>query len=184
MLRKTLVALFAMASIGMLVPDVASARGGFGGGGFRGGGGFHGGGFRGGGIGMGGAGFRAAAMGPGFRAGPAVGFRAAGPVGFRGGTFAANSFRGGYYRPGFRHRGYPYVAAAIGAGLAYGATYPYGYGGYYDDSYYGNGYYATSYPYGDGYYDDYYYGTGGCVVLRKRVLTPYGWMLRPVQVCN
>jgi hypothetical protein len=178
MLRKMMVALFA------LVPDVASARGGFGGGGFRGGGGFHGGGFRGGGIGMGGAGFRAAAIGPGFRAGPAVGFRAAGPVGFRGGTFAANSFRGGYYRPGFRHRGYPYVAAAIGAGLAYGATYPYGYGGYYDDSYYGNGYYATSYPYGDGYYDDYYYGTGGCVVLRKRVLTPYGWMLRPVQVCN
>ena len=45
MLRKTIVALFAIASIGMLVPDVASARGGFGGGG-RGGGGF-GGGFRG-----------------------------------------------------------------------------------------------------------------------------------------
>ena len=137
MLRKTMVALFAMASVAMLVPDVASARGGFGGG--RGGGGFHGGGFgggfRGGGIGMGGAGFRAAAIGPGFRAGPAVGFRAAGPVGFRGGTLAANSFRGGYYRPGFRHRGYPYVAAAIGAGLAYGAAYPYyGYG--YDDGYY------------------------------------------------
>jgi hypothetical protein len=183
MLRKTMVALFAIASIGMLVPEVASARGGFGGGGFRGGGGFHGGGFRGGGIGMGGAGFRAAAIGPGLRAGGPVGFRAAGPVGFRGGTFAANSFRGGYYRPGFRHRGYPYVAAAIGAGLAYGTAYPYG---YYDNDGYGDGYsyYATSYPYGDGYYDDYYYGTGGCVVLRKRVLTPYGWMLRPVQVCN
>lgn len=169
MLRKTMVALFAMASVAMLVPDMASARGGFGGG--RGGGGFHGGGFRGGGIGMGGAGFRAAAIGPGFRA--------AGPVGFRGGTLAVNSFRGGYYRPGFRHRGYPYVAAAIGAGLAYGAAYPYGYG--YDD---GAGYYATPYPYGDGYSDDYYYGNGGCVILRKRVLTPYGWMLRPVQVCG
>ena len=186
MLRKTMVALFAMASVAMLVPDVASARGGFGGG--RGGGGFHGGGFRGGGIGMGGAGFRAAAIGPNFRAGPAVGFRAAGPVGFRGGTLAVNSFRGGYYRPGFRHRGYPYVAAAaIGAGLAYRPAYPYyGVGGYYDAGYYGygDGYDATGYPYDGGYSDDYYYGTSGCVVLRKRVLTPYGWMLRPVQVCG
>jgi hypothetical protein len=184
MLRKTLVALFVFASIGMLVPDVASARNAMGGGGFRGGGGFHGGGFRGGGIGMGGAGFRAAAIGPGFRAGGPVGFRAAGPVGFRGGTFAANQFRGGHYRPGFRHRAFPYVAAAaVGAGLAYGAGYPYG---YYDDGYYyGGGYsYAPSYPYGDGYYDDYYYGTSNCYILRKRVLTPYGWMLRPVQVCG
>ena len=109
MLRKAMAALFAIASVAMLVPDVASARGGFGGGG-RGGGGFHGGGFgggfRGGGIGMGGAGFRAAAIGPGFRAGPAMGYRGAGPMGFRGGTLAVNSFRGGYYRPGFRHRGF------------------------------------------------------------------------------
>src|SRR5260370_7901878 len=37
MLRKTMIALFAAASVGMLVPSVASARGGFGGGG----GGFH-----------------------------------------------------------------------------------------------------------------------------------------------
>ena len=136
MLRKTMVALFAIASIGILVPDVASARGGFGGG--RGGGGFHGGGgFRAGGIGMGGAGFRAA--------GP-VGFRAAGPVGFRGGTLAANSFRGGFYRPGFRHHRFPFAAAAVvGAGLAYGAGYPYG---YYDDSYYDGGYpYYPNYPY-------------------------------------
>ena len=173
MLRKTLVAMFAMASVAMLVPDVASARGGF-----------HGGGFRGGGIGMGGAGFRAAAIGPAFRAGGPVGFRAAGPVGFRGGAFAANNFRGGYYRHGFRHRGFPYVATAIGAGLAYGASYPYG---HYDDSYYyggGDPYYATGYPYGDGYYGDDYSSTGGCYIIRQRVLTPYGWMLRPVQVCG
>jgi hypothetical protein len=65
MLRKTIVALFAVASIGLLSPTTASARGGFGGfhgggggfhgggfGGFRGGG-FHGGGFRGAGIGLG-----------------------------------------------------------------------------------------------------------------------------------
>src|SRR5580698_3139895 len=78
MLRKTAIALFAVASIGLLAPDVALARGGgggggggHGGGGFGGGhggggfggahggfggfhgGGFHGGGFRGRGIGLG-----------------------------------------------------------------------------------------------------------------------------------
>ncbi|HEY0910730.1 MAG TPA: hypothetical protein VGD75_10920, partial [Bradyrhizobium sp.] len=57
MLRKTLLALAAIASIGLLAPDAASARGGFGGGHFGGGGfhgggfgGFHGGGFHGGGF--------------------------------------------------------------------------------------------------------------------------------------
>ena len=54
MLRKMMIALFAAASVGMLAPSVASARGGFGGGGggFHGGGGggFHGGGFGGGGF--------------------------------------------------------------------------------------------------------------------------------------
>jgi hypothetical protein len=56
MLRKTIVALFAVVSIGLLSPSVALARGGFGGfhgggGGFHGGfGGFHGGGFHGGGF--------------------------------------------------------------------------------------------------------------------------------------
>ncbi len=61
MLRKMMIALFASASVAMLAPDAALARGGFGGGGggFHGGGGgfgggFHGGGFRGGGMGMGG----------------------------------------------------------------------------------------------------------------------------------
>src|SRR5229473_2660057 len=70
MLRKTMIALFAAASVGMLAPSVASARGGFGGGGggFHGGGGggFHGGGgggFRGGGFG--GGGFHSAAIGGG-----------------------------------------------------------------------------------------------------------------------
>jgi hypothetical protein len=169
MLRKTIVALFAIASIGMLAPDVASARGGFGGGGmggFRGGGGF--GGFRGGGIGMGGAGFRAAAISPGFRT-------AAFSPGIRSGAFANSAFRGGHFRSGFRHhRGFPFAAAAIGAGLAYGAY------GYYDDDYYYGGY-----PYDDGYYYGAgYYGDGGCYVVQQRVPTPYGWVLQPVQVCN
>jgi hypothetical protein len=110
MLRRTMIALFAVASVAMLVPETASARGGF-----RGGGGFHSGGFRAGGIG--GGGFRAAAIGGG-------GFRAAAlPVaaGFRGGNFA------GFHR-GFRHRGFPIAAAAIvGAGVGYGLYGTYGY---------------------------------------------------------
>src|SRR5882757_9190044 len=113
MLRKTIVALFAIASIGILAPDVASARGGFGGGGFHGGGGFGGGGFRAAGVSPG---FRSGGVGPGFRT-------AAFSPGVRGGAFAANnSFRTGMHS-GFRHhhRGFPFAAAAIGAGLAFGA---------------------------------------------------------------
>ena len=112
MLRKTIIALFAVASIGMLAPGVASARGGGSGGGGGHGGGFGGGGFHGGGFGLGG----------------------------------------------------------FGLGLGYGLYGPYG---YYGD--YGYPYYA----YGDSYYDD-----GGCYVVRRRVHTPYGWRIRPVQVCG
>src|SRR5258706_10358465 len=72
MLRKTMIALFAAASVGMLAPSVASARGGFGGGGggFHGGGGggFHGGGFGGGGLhrgGVWGGGFHRRGLGGG-----------------------------------------------------------------------------------------------------------------------
>ncbi len=65
MLRKTIIAVIAAASVGMLAPNVALARGGGGGGhggggfgggggGFHGGGGFGGGGFHGGGFGGGG----------------------------------------------------------------------------------------------------------------------------------
>ena len=169
MLRKTMIVLCAAASVAMLAPDTASARGGFGGGGgFRGGGGFHGGGFhgggfRGGGIGIGGGGFRAAAIGGG------GGFRAA-----RAAVLpAAAGFRGGFHH-GFRHRGFPIAAAAIvGAGVGYGA---YGYYSGYDDAY---PYYANY-----GYDDGYYYGDGGCYVVQQRVLTPYGLSIQPVQVCN
>jgi hypothetical protein len=94
MLRKTFLALFAVASIGLLSPTVASARGGFGGGGFHGGGfhggGFHGGGFHGGGFHGGGfhRGFGGAALGLGLGLGLA-------------GAYAAYPY-GGYY-------GYPYA---------------------------------------------------------------------------
>jgi hypothetical protein len=50
-MRKTIIALFALAAVGMVQPTVAPARGGGGGGGHGGGfggGGFHGGGFHGG----------------------------------------------------------------------------------------------------------------------------------------
>lgn len=118
MLRKTIIALLAVAAVGLLSPTVASARGGFGGhGGFHGGfGGFHGGGFHGG--------------------------------GFHGG------------------RGF-----AFGTALGLGLYAPYAYGAY--------GYYGDPYAY-SGYYDD----EGGCYVVQRRVYTPYGWRLRPVQVCN
>jgi hypothetical protein len=61
----------------------------------------------------------------------------------------------------------------LGYGLYGGYPYYADYG--YDD--YGG------YGYGDYGYDD-YYGDGGCYVVRQRVQTPYGWRIRPVQVCN
>jgi hypothetical protein len=102
MVRKTIIALFAVAAVGLVSPTMASARGGHG---------FHGGGFRGAGI----------------------------------------------------------AAGAIGLGLGL-ATAPYAYGGY-----------GYGYPYG---YDSYAYDNGGCYLVRQQVMTPYGWRLRRVQVCD
>ncbi|WP_213770420.1 hypothetical protein [Bradyrhizobium sp. dw_78] len=112
MLRKTFFVLAAIASIGVIAPDAALARGGFHGGGFHGGfGGWHGGGWRGG-------------------------------------------------------RGWGWGLGALGAGaaLGYGLYGPYGY-------------------YGSPYYDDGYDG-GGCYVVRRRVHTPRGWRIRPVEICD
>jgi hypothetical protein len=127
MLRKTILALFAIALVGMLSPAVASARGGFGGGGFHGGGG----GFRGGlnGGGFGGGGFARAS-------------------GWRGGGWRAGAW--GWRRPS-------YGAAGVGLGLALasyyygdpygdGYDYPYGYGEYAE-----YGPWAYSGRYGAGY---------------------------------
>jgi hypothetical protein len=81
MFRKVTIALLATAALGMLSPDVVSARGG-GGGGHGGFGGFHGGGFhsfhggrfhRGGGFGRGGDFHGAAIGGRRFRADPTAG---------------------------------------------------------------------------------------------------------------
>ncbi len=105
MLRKTVMALIAIASIGLLSPTVASARGGFGG--FHGGfGGFHGGGFHGGGWG---GGWR----GGGWR-GPAFG-----ALGVGVGLGLAGAYGGWGY-------GYDYP-------YGYGYDYPYGYPSYYGD---------------------------------------------------
>jgi hypothetical protein len=137
MLRKTVIALFAVASIGMLAPDVALARGGGGGGG-----GGHGGG--------------------GFGGGHGGGF--GGAHGGFGGGFHGGGFHGG----GFHGRGF-------GLGLGFGGLY--GAYDYYGD--YGYPYYAYDQPYYDSYYDD-----GGCYVVRRRVHTPAGWRVRPVQICG
>ena len=163
MLRKSMVGLLAIAAAALLAPDTASARGGFGG--YRGGA-FHAG------------GYRAAAIGGSYRA-----------VAVRTGTLASNAWRTGFY-PGYRPwRRFPVAAAAaVGAGLAYGA-YSNGYG-YYDDAYYGNAYYGNAYypPYdteGNYVYNSGgYYGDGSCYIVQRRIPTPYGWVLRPVQVCN
>jgi hypothetical protein len=102
MSRKTVIALLTVASVGLVSPTVASARGGGGGhGGSFGGGGFHGGGF-------GGAGFHGGGFGGrGFHSGGFVG------GGFHGGGFA-NGFHGGdFHGREFRGRG-----LAIGAGAS------------------------------------------------------------------
>jgi hypothetical protein len=117
-LRTAMIALAAVASIGIVVPQAASARGGgfggghggFGGGGFHGGfGGFHGGAFHGGGFHGGWGGFhRGYGFGPGLAAGAALGWGLYGPYGY-----------GGYY-PYYDYDDYPAA-------------------GYYDDGNYGGG---------------------------------------------
>ena len=35
------------------------------------------------------------------------------------------------------------------------------------------------YPYYGSYDDSYYYGDSGCYIVRRSVLTPYGWRIGP-----
>jgi hypothetical protein len=93
--------------------------------------------------------------GGGGRGGGGGGGRGAGAI---GGGFrgGGGGFRGGGFRGGgFRGRGFRGAAFGFGLGLGYP---------YYD-------------PY---YYDD----DGACYLVRRRVMTPYGWRIRPVEVCN
>jgi hypothetical protein len=114
-MRKTIIALLAVAAVGLVQPTAAFARGGGGGGGGHGGGG--GGGGRGGGMG-GGGGFHGGGFGGG------GGFRGGG---FHGG-FASRGFNGG----GFHRRAF--VRVGLGSYGYYDGYYPYAYNDdYYDD---------------------------------------------------
>jgi hypothetical protein len=170
MLRRTMMALFAIASLGVLAPDVASARG-FGGGGHMGG---FGGGHMGGHMGGFGGGFGARPMGGGFSHAAMIGgggFSRGAMIG--GGGRFAHGFSGAGFRHGFHHgRGFPFGAFAVGLGLYA----PYG---YYGDDYYGD--YGYGYPY---YAASYYGDDGGCYIVRRRVVTPYGLRIRRVTVCD
>ena len=200
MMRKIMVALLATAALSMLAPDIAAARGGgggggHGGGGFGGGGGHGGGGFGGGGRGFGGGGgFHGGGFaGGGFRGGGFAGggVHPAMASGFRPGMGSMGAVNTGAFRPGLR-------TAAIAGGAGFVAGRHFGHFGRFDGRFRHNrrfffvgvgpfGYYDDYYPYydyPDYAYDDSYYGDGGCYVVRQRVLTTYGWRVRPVQVCG
>ena len=100
MLRKTVIALLAVVSIGLLSPTVASARGfgGFGGHGF---GGFHG--------GFGGGGFRGGGFRGGGWGGPAFGL-----LGLGVGLGLAGAYGGWGYPYGYGYGGYPGYASYYG----------------------------------------------------------------------
>jgi hypothetical protein len=170
MLRKTMVALCAIASIGMLAPDMALARGGHGGGG---GGGMGGGGGRG--MGGGSFGGHANFSGGNFagrgmntgnfnsfaRATPNVavqGNRFAGQSNFAGNRFAHANWNRPGFNHGFRHRHVFFAGGFIGPGYDYWDYPDYAYNDYYDD--------------------------GGCYIVQRRIHTSYGWRVRPVQVCG
>jgi hypothetical protein len=128
MLHKTVIALLAIASVGLAAPTMALARGGGGGGGGHGGGGGGfgggGGGFHGG-TGMGGGGFHSGGM------------AMDGGGAFRGGmAFHDGGFRGGESGRGFGHD------------RDFGRRFGIGIGGYYPYDYYDN------YAYDDSYYDN------------------------------
>jgi hypothetical protein len=119
-------------------------------------------------IGGGAGAFRSAPMrGGAFRSAAFVPGAAVGTRAFRG-SFAAipgGTFRHGFHSGTFRHgfhgghfhrRAFPVGAFAVGLGLGYGA-------------------------YGYPYYD---YASYGCYLLPRRVLTPWGWRIRRVQVCD
>ncbi len=136
MMRKSIVALLAVAALGLAQPTAALARGGGGGGGGHGGGG-----------GGGHGGFAAGGFHGGFAGG-----------GFRGGGFHSGFAGGGFHDGGFHHGFHHGFHRHVFVGF--------GFGPYYD------GYY----PYD--YYDD------GCYIVHRRVMTRYGWRIRPVQLCG
>lgn len=180
MLRKSMIALCAVASVAALTPNMALARGGGGGGGGGhggGGGGFgggHAGGFSGGGGGFaarggsfGGANFAArGTTGGNFNSFARVSSGNVNAV--QGNRFANGNFQGNRFasanfnRMGHDGRGFHHHRGRFFVGGFYG--------GYWD---------YPDYAYDDGYYDN-----GGCYVVQRRVHTAYGWRVRPVEVCS
>jgi hypothetical protein len=128
MMRKTIMAMFAVAAVGLVQPTAAFARGGGGGGGggHGGGGGGRAGGFGGGGGhggGFGGGGFHAGFASGGFHGG---GFHG----GFHGGGFHGRFAGDGFHGRGFHRRAF----VGLGFGSYYDGYYPYAYNDdYYDD---------------------------------------------------
>lgn len=88
--------------------------------------------------------------------------------GFHGGGFHGGGFRGGGW--GGRGVGIGLGLGLAGAGLYGGYGYGYGYGRH--------GY--GGYPYAIGGYDD----EGGCYLVRRRIMTPAGYRVRRVEVCE
>ena len=92
--------------------------------------------------------------------------------GGHGGGFGGGGFHGGGFHGGF-----------AGGGLHGGGFHGRFHGGFHRRAFAGSGFG----PYYDGYYhyaDNDYYDDGGCYVVRRRVMTRYGWRVRPVQVCG
>jgi hypothetical protein len=83
----------------------------------------------------------------------------------------ARGHGGGFRGGGFRGGGFRGAGLGFGLGLGLGLA-PYGYyGGY-------------GYPYGYGGYYPYEGDAGVCYVVRRRVLTRYGWRMSRVSVCE
>jgi hypothetical protein len=165
MLRKTMITLCAVASLGMLAPEMVLARGG-GGGGAGGHGGGGGGGFGGHGGFGGGGGFGARSFGGGSFSNSFARAAPAGTVGAVQGSRVASGNFGQVGRGGFNH------------GFRHGRHF------FADGGFWGPGYYDDYWGYPDYAYDDSYYDNGGCYVVQRRVHTSYGWRVRPVQVCG
>jgi hypothetical protein len=71
--------------------------------------------------------------------------------GRRPGGFHGGGFHGGSFHGGFARRGF--IEFGVGPYAYYDGYYPYAYDDYYDD--------------------------GGCQTIRRRVMTRYGWRVRP-----
>ena len=163
MLRKSMIALCAVASIAMLAPNMALAgHGGGGGGGGHGGGG--GGGWGGGGRGGG---------------------------SFGGGSFGARTVGGGNFSNSFAHAPANNVAVGAVQGNRFAST-SFGHMGHgrfdhgfrHHRHFFAGGFVGDYWDYPDYAYDDSYDDNGGCYIVQRRVHTSHGWRVRPVQVCG